>query len=128
MVLCAGKWQLRLIAQWDKSKTNGQLLGGLYSFVENFSDNGNDFFKARYGNQWVRTVKGTWIELNRASFTTTASDAAHQRYDIGGGVENNIFYMFSGGFRQVGNSVGQTYTRPATGVPPTVDLTTLPSN
>lgn len=118
----------KLIAQWDKSKTNGQLLGGLYSFVENFSGNGNDFFKAYYGNQWVCTVNGTWIELNKASFTTTASDADHQRYDIGAGVDSNNFYMFSGGFRQVGNSVGQSYTRPATGIPPAVDFSSLPTN
>ncbi|WP_326992000.1 DUF3472 domain-containing protein [Chitinophaga sp. 212800010-3] len=121
-----GAWQL--IAQWDKSKTNGQLLGGLYSFVENFGSNGNDFFKARYGNQWVRNTSGTWTELTQASFSTTASDASHQRYDEGAGIENGVFYMFSGGFRQVGNSVGQTYTRPATNTPPNVDLSALPNN
>ncbi len=119
-----GAW--KLLGEWDKSKTNGQLLGGLYSFVENFGSNGQDFFKARYGNQWVRTKYGNWIEVTQASFSTTASDAAHQRYDEGAGVENSMLYMYSGGFRQVGNSVGVIYTRPATGTPPSVDLTTLP--
>ncbi|MCW3467760.1 DUF3472 domain-containing protein [Chitinophaga nivalis] len=121
-----GSW--KLIAQWDKSKTNGQLLGGLYSFVENYSDNGNNFFKARYGNQWVCTTAGTWIELTKASFTTTANETSHQRYDLGAGLENNFFYMFSGGFRQVGNSVGQTYDRTATGTPPAINFNQLPNN
>ncbi|PSL47418.1 uncharacterized protein DUF5077 [Chitinophaga niastensis] len=121
-----GSW--KLIAQWNKSKTNGKLLGGLYSFVENFSENGNDYFKARYGNQWVRTVNGNWIELNKAAFTTTAGESVHQRYDIGAGLENNFFYMYSGGFKEAGNSVGQSYQRPTTGTPPAVNLATLPTN
>jgi hypothetical protein len=33
-----GKWSL-----WDKTKTEGKLFSGLYSFVENFGDNRNDF-------------------------------------------------------------------------------------
>src|SRR6185312_7344339 len=48
-----GKWNL--VAVWDKTKTGGKLFSGLYSFVENFGSNGNDFFKAAYGNQWVCT-------------------------------------------------------------------------
>lgn len=119
-----GAW--KLLAEWDKSKTNGQLLGGLYSFVENFVSNGQNYFKARYGNQWVRTKNGNWIEITQASFSTTASDAAHQRYDIGAGIETNMMYMYSGGFRQVGNSVGVTYTRPSSGSAPSVNLSTLP--
>ncbi|RAJ06986.1 uncharacterized protein DUF5077 [Chitinophaga skermanii] len=121
----AGNW--KLIAEWDKAMTQGKLLSGLYSFVENYASNGNDFFKARYGNQWVRTVNGTWIELNKANFTTTASDAAHQRYDLGAGIENNVFHMYSGGFRLVGGlTYGQQITRPTTGTPPSINFTTLP--
>jgi len=116
----------RLLAEWDKSKTNGQLLGGLYSFVENFGSNGSDYFKARYGNQWVRTESGNWIEVTQAYFTTTASDAAHQRYDEGAGIESGTMYMYSGGFREVGNSVGVTYTRPSSGSAPSINFSTLP--
>ncbi len=95
--------QWRLIAQWDKAKNEGKLLSGLYSFVENFGSNGNDYFKALYGNQWVCTTSGKWIELTKASFTTTASQLKHPVFDYGAGVENNWFYMYSGGFKQVSN-------------------------
>jgi len=120
-----GKW--KLIATWDKAKSGGKYLGGLYSFVENFSDNGEDFFKARYGNQWVRTAKGEWIELTKARFSTTANPKVHQRFDVGGGLEKGMFYMFSGGFREVGNQYkGSMIERPATKVPPAIDLEHLP--
>lgn len=52
-----GKWNLMAI--WDKTKTEGKYFSGLYSFVENFGSNGDDFFKAEYGNQWVCTPSGT---------------------------------------------------------------------
>ncbi|WP_158538714.1 DUF3472 domain-containing protein [Chitinophaga skermanii] len=121
----SNKW--KLIATWDKAKSGGKYLGGLYSFVENFGDNGQDFFKARYGNQWIRTTTGEWIELNKAKFTTTANPDKHQRYDIGAGIENGMFQMFSGGFREVGNQFkGQLIERPAVGTPPNVDLSKLP--
>ncbi len=64
------KQQWKLLAQWDKSKTGGQLLSKLYAFVENFGPNGDDYFEGRYGNQWVCTVSGKWIEITRCSFTT----------------------------------------------------------
>ena len=93
----------RLLAQWDKSKTKGKLLSGLYAFVENFGPNGDDYFKANYGNQWICTAAGNWIELTRCFFTTTASLKKHQRFDYGAGLERNWFYLFSGGFAKMNN-------------------------
>jgi hypothetical protein len=120
-----GSW--KFLATWDKAKTGGKCLSGLYSFVENFGDNGNDFFKARYGNQWVRTANGHWIELTQARFTTTASPKVHQRYDWGGGADGAWFYQFSGGFKKVGDvHNGSMLTRQGGGVPPDVDLAALP--
>lgn len=117
----------KFLAMWDKAKSGGRQLSHLYSFVENFGDNGNDFFKARYGNQWMRTPAGTWIELTDARFTTTANPGKHQRYDWGGGVEGGWFYQFSGGFREVGDlKYGDTIHRPAGGKAPDVDLEALP--
>lgn len=122
-----GKWHL--ISQWDKAKTGGKQLSRLYSFVENFGPNGNDYFKADYGNQWVRTAAGTWIELTKCSLTTTASAAKHQRYDFGAGVENNRFYMYSGGFQQMNNLAPKsTIERKANGTPPDIDFSSLPTN
>lgn len=120
-----GKWELMAI--WDKTKTDGKLFSGLYSFVENFGSNGNDFFKAEYGNQWVCTPSGTWIELTKCSLTTTASESKHQRYDYGAGVEDNKFYMFSGGFKELNNlAPGSVIERKPNGVHPYIDFSTLP--
>ena len=120
-----GKWNL--IAQWDKTKTGGKLLSGLYSFVENFGPNGNDFFKADYGNQWVCTTSGRWIEMTKCSLTTTASASKHQRYDYGAGVENNCFYMFTGGFKEMNNLAPRSVIeRKANGIAPAIDFSTLP--
>jgi hypothetical protein len=128
-----GDW--KLVAQWDKAKTGGRLLSGLYSFVENFGDNGEDYFTARYGNQWICTPSGNWIELTRARFSTTADRVKHPRYDYGAGVtpmkaagkEQDWFYMFSGGFRRVNNlAPGNFISRIPGGVPPAIDLAALP--
>ncbi len=120
-----GSW--KLMAQWDKTKTGGKLFSGLYSFVENFGPNGNDFFKARYGNQWICTASGKWIELTECSLTTTASPAKHQRYDYGAGVENNMFYMFTGGFEKMNNLAPHSVIeRKPNGVAPDIDFSALP--
>lgn len=122
----SGNW--KFIARWDQAKSGGKLLRGLYSFVENFGDNGYDFFKARYGNQWVRTPGGTWVELTRSTFSTTANAIKHPRFDWGGGVEGKWLYMYSGGFREEGNvHQGSVIERPSGGVPPAVDLLALPN-
>ena len=71
LLLKMDKWNLMAI--WDKTKTGWKLFSGLYSFVENFGSNGNDFFKAEYGNQWVCTPSGTWIRIDQMSFNHTAS-------------------------------------------------------
>jgi hypothetical protein len=120
-----GQW--KLIAQWDKTKTGGKLLTGLYSFVENFGDNGMDYFSARYGNQWICTPSGKWMELTTARFTTTADKVKHPRFDYGSGVDGKWFYMFSGGFKTVGTTpAGTIITRQANGTPPAIDFDTLP--
>jgi hypothetical protein len=126
----------RLIAQWDKTKTDGELLSHLYSFVENFGDNGEDYFTARYGNQWICTPAGNWIELTEARFSTTANKVKHPRFDYGAGVVpmdiagsevQDWFYMYSGGFKQLNNlAPGQSVRRKAGGVAPAINLAALP--
>lgn len=119
----------RLIASWDKTKTGGKCLSGLYAFIENFGDNGNDFFKAAYGNQWVCTPAGTWIELTKCSLTTTAGPLKHPRFDYGAGVEDNRFYMFSGGFREMNNLPPHSVIqRNPNAVAPNIDFSSLPIN
>jgi catechol 2,3-dioxygenase-like lactoylglutathione lyase family enzyme len=109
------KWHL--LSKWTQHKTDTKTgFKRLYAFVENFGDNGDDYFKAFYSNQWVVTFNGTWMELTEAKFTTTANNKTHQRFDYGAGVENGNFYMFSGGFKKKRNIMpGDVITRPATG-------------
>ena len=98
------QYQWHLLSKWTQHKTDTKTgFKNLYAFVENFGENGNDFFKAYYGNQWAVTYNGNWIELTEAKFTTTANPKTHQRFDYGAGVEDGQFYMFSGGFKQMRN-------------------------
>ena len=110
-------YQWHLLSKWTQHKTDTKSgFKHLYAFVENFGDNGNDFFKAYYSNQWAITFNGTWLELTEAKFTTTANNKTHQRYDFGAGVEDGKFYMFTGGFKKMKNiNAGDVITRPATG-------------
>ncbi len=116
-----------LLSEWTQNKTDTKRgFRGLYSFVENFGGNGNDFFKAYYGNQWIRTSYGTWMELTNAAFSTTANPKKHQRFDYGAGVEGNLFYMFSGGFKKLNNiATGDVITRYANNVAPVIDFSKL---
>jgi hypothetical protein len=109
------KWHL--LSQWTQHKTDTKTgFKRLYAFVENFSDNGDDFFKAYYSNQWAITFNGNWLELTEAKFTTTANNKTHQRFDYGAGVEDGKFYMYSGGFKQKRNIMpGNIINRPSTG-------------
>jgi hypothetical protein len=110
-------YQWHLLSKWTQHKTDTKTgFKHLYAFVENFGDNGDDFFKAYYGNQWAITFNGTWMELTEAKFTTTANNKTHQRFDYGAGVEDGKFYMFTGGFKKMKNiNAGDVISRQATG-------------
>jgi hypothetical protein len=116
-----------LLSQWTQNKTDTKTgFKNLYAFVENFGNNGDNYFKAYYGNQWVVTPSGNWIELNEARFTTTAHPQRHQRFDYGAGVEDNLFYMYSGGFKHLKNiDAGDVITRKLNGKHPLIDFTKL---
>ena len=120
------KWHL--LSKWTQHKTDTKTgFTRLYAFVENFGDNGDDFFKAFYSNQWAVTFNGTWIELTEAKFTTTANNKTHQRFDYGAGVEHGKFYMFSGGFKKLKNiNAGDVIKRPAVGKHVPIDFEGLP--
>ncbi len=119
------KWHL--LSQWTQHKTDTKTgFKRLYAFVENFSDNGDDFFKAYYSNQWAITFSGNWLELTEAKFTTTANNKTHQRFDYGAGVENGKFYMYSGGFKLNRNIMPDNMiTRPAIGKHIDIDFKAL---
>ncbi len=72
------KWML--ISSW-KAPKEGRYMTGLYSFSENFGgDTGHLHRKALFGNQWIRTAEGKWIELTDAKFSHDVTGKA-DRFD-----------------------------------------------
>lgn len=115
------KKQWMLISSW-KAPKDGGWLRSLYSFSENFGgNNGHLPRKAFYGNQWIRTDAGQWLELTSASFSHDGTGKS-DRLDRFMGVENGEFFLHHGGFVPGYTKSGDKFTRPATGTPPTLDL------
>ncbi len=112
------KKEWMLISSWKAPKEGGYLRG-LYSFSENFvGANGHLVRKALYGNQWIRTAEGKWIELTTATFSHDPTGKA-DRLDRFMGVEDGQFFLSHGGFVPGFTQYGEKFSRPATGQPPT---------
>jgi hypothetical protein len=106
-----------LISSWKAPKEGGYLRG-LYSFSENFGGaNGQLRRKALYGNQWIRSSEGQWLELTTASFSHDPT-GRNDRLDRFMGVENGQFFLSQGGFVSGFTSFGQKFSRPAAGNSP----------
>ncbi|MBS1509895.1 MAG: DUF3472 domain-containing protein [Bacteroidetes bacterium] len=106
-----------------KAPKDGKPLRKLYSFVENFwGVNGQLLRKAFYGNQWVRTETGEWKELTQSTFSYDATGRAGDRIDYGGGVENNQFYLWNGGFKTTTTKFGDVYNRQPNNAKPQIDF------
>ncbi len=115
-----------LISSWKAPKEGGWLRG-LYSFSEDFGGaNGHLLRKALYGNQWIRTDQGEWLELTTAGFSHDGTGRA-DRLDRFMGVEKGQFFLSHGGFVPGFAKYGEKFTRPATSQPPTdISLPSLP--
>ena len=113
------KWML--ISAWKAPKEGGWLRG-LHSFSENFwGSNGHLPRKARFGNQWLRTPEGAWLELTTATFSHDPTGRS-DRLDRFMGVEAGQFFLSHGGFLAGFCPFGEKFTRPATGrVPADLD-------
>jgi hypothetical protein len=106
-----------LISSWQAPKEGGWLRRP-HSFSENFwGSNGHLVRKALYGNQWVRTDQGAWIELTTATFSHDPTGRG-DRLDRFMGVENGQFFLNHGGFVEGFTSFGEKFNRPAAGRPP----------
>ena len=119
------RWML--ISSWRAPKEGG-FLRGLYSFSENFGgSNGHQRRKALYGNQWLRTSEGRWIEMTSASFSHDPTGRT-DRLDRFMGLEDGQFFLSHGGFVTGFTQYGEKFERPATGrAPSDLDLPPLPS-
>ncbi len=118
-----GKWGL--IASF-RAPRDGKYLQGLYSFNECFNGaNGHLRRLCEFGNQWIRTREGKWIELTTAAFTHDATGGKDRR-DFGAGVaENGRFYLSNGGFVAEPVKYRDRFTRPATGRAPEITLSPI---
>lgn len=111
------KKEWMLISSWRAPKDGGWLRG-LYSFSENFGgNNGHLVRKALYGNQWLLTDNGEWLEVTTAGFSHDGTGKS-DRLDRFMGVENGQFFLSQGGFINGFTKYGEKFTRPATGKPP----------
>jgi hypothetical protein len=110
-----------LISSWRAPKDGGWLRS-LYSFSENFvGSTGHLRRKALYGNQWIRTDTGEWLELMATSFSHDGTGKS-DRLDRFMGVENGQFFLSHGGFVPGFTKSGESFTRPAMGLPPKIVL------
>ena len=110
------KWML--ISSWKAPKEGGYLTG-LYSFSENFGGStGHLHRKALFGNQWIRTSAGKWIELTEAKFSCDVTGKA-DRLDRSMAVENGLFTLSHGGFKDEFTKFGTRFQRPPANTPPT---------
>ena len=82
-----------------RTRTGGQPLKGLYSFVEDFRRNtqsAKQARRARFGEGWVRSVKGDWVALARGRFTASNSEW-EAKETINAGLKDDWFYLETGG-------------------------------
>ncbi len=82
-----------------RTRSDGDLLKGLYSFVEDFRRDGKsaqEIRRAKFGNGWVQDAGGAWHALTKARFT--ASGATWEAKDsIDAGLVDDRFYLQTGG-------------------------------
>jgi hypothetical protein len=118
------KWIL--VASWLRPKTDTYYKRA-HSFLENFNpENGYLSRKGLYHNQWACTKDGKWIELTEAGFSADETARKQARMDYKGGEEGGRFFLQNGGFLNDYSSIGASFSRPATGKVPEIDLAGLP--
>lgn len=119
------KQEWMLISSWRAPKEGGWLRRP-HSFSENFwGSTGHVVRKAMYGNQWIRTPAGEWIELATATFSHDPT-GRQDRLDRFMGVEDGQFFLSHGGFVAGFTQFGEKFTRPPLGKPPVLKLPTTP--
>ncbi|WP_242053014.1 DUF3472 domain-containing protein [Dysgonomonas sp. GY617] len=117
----------RLIASFLRPNTNTWYTHA-YSFLENFIPNqGYITRKVEFGNQWIVTNKGKWIEITNATFTYDATAKAKMRLDYAGGEVNKRFYLQNCGFFDQNTEYNTPFKRPATNKRPDINLKQITS-
>jgi hypothetical protein len=82
-----------------RTRTGGQPLRGLHSFVEDFRRDTRSALeqrRARFGNGWSRSVAGAWSPLAKARFTASGAEW-EAKETIDAGLAGGWFYLATGG-------------------------------
>ncbi|WP_353546558.1 DUF3472 domain-containing protein [Rhinopithecimicrobium faecis] len=117
------KWQL--IATFQRPKTQ-TYLKGFHSFLENFNPNQGIYERqVLFGNQWVRTAGGKWIEATKARFTADNTARQGYRMDYAGGLNGNQFYLRNCGFFSDYTKIMTNFERKPTNVEPAINFESL---
>ena len=99
-----------------RTRTGGDRLKGLYSFIEDFRRDGQSAREVRravFGNGWVCDAKSQWAPLSKARFT--ASGATWEAKEtIDAGVIKGQFYLQTGGATRTHTSLRSVMDRPTT--------------
>lgn len=107
--------------QWKRLVTfstlnKGKLLGGYYSFVEDFRRNkvsATQNRRARFGNGWIQDKAGQWVALTRARFTADKNPVVN----INAGVARGDFYLTTGGdIKNTDIPLWEHFNRPPSGL------------
>lgn len=107
-----------------RTRTGGQPLSGLYSFVEDFRRDGksvHEVRRARFFNGWVKTTAGPWQALTRARFTASGAEW-ESRDNIDAGLAGGQFYLATGGALTRSRELRSFMELPAAPAAPPVDL------
>ncbi len=113
-----------------RTRTGGQPLRGLYSFVEDFRRDGqsvHDVRRARYFNGWVKTTATGWTALAKARFTASGAKW-ESKENIDAGVEAGQFYLATGGDTKRSRELRSLIELPAAPTEPPADLPAVPAD
>jgi hypothetical protein len=118
-----GEWQL--IASLRRPQTS-TFLKRPHSFLENFvPSTGFIAREVQFGNQWVYTTEGDWIELDKATFTADATASQGHRLDYIGGTQGDHFFLKNCGFFNGSVGVGTSFVRTSSQEAPNIDFSNL---
>jgi hypothetical protein len=102
----------------------GELLGGYYSFVEDFQRNkvsATQVHRMKLANGWVKSTKGEWLNLDKARFTGDSNPATN----IDAGAAGTSFFLATGGMTANEHAkLGETIAREKSESKPPADLPT----
>lgn len=82
-----------------QTRTGGQYLKGLYSFVEDFRRDTRSALetrRARFGNIWVKPSTNDWTSIRSARFTASGAEW-EAKETINAGVQLGTFFLATGG-------------------------------